>query len=283
MRLLAIRLAMLKMLLQHLIPIAIGPVLLLVPGFGGRAAAQVVIVPIDDVTFEAPALPPPLWRTNVLVMKELALAEVPTFSEKELETPYTLNIKPKKMRAVLSYERVRGEFGRVMSNKGEGIRRESHTLDYDGSAFSVALNMIWEADRFSFGALIPYDRLSLSAFDANRIGTILYSKYDWPLNNTLSLGFQVNGNYVYNQMDSKINGISFEDFHTFGGNISIALKFDQKGEFYRAITTEQSQISTFSFTGSIALSYQFNKDSATREDDENGHVVIHHRTYFFSK
>ena len=81
-----------KRLFQRLVPIALGLVLflILVPGFEDHAAAQIVIVPIDDVTFEAPALTPPLWRTNLLIMKELVLAEVPTFSEKELETPIYL-------------------------------------------------------------------------------------------------------------------------------------------------------------------------------------------------
>lgn len=260
-----------KMLLQSIV--AVGAVLILMLILGGRADAQVVIVPIDDVTFESPALPPPLWHTNFLVMKELVLAEVPTFSEKELETPYTLNIKPREIRAVLSYERVRGDFGRVTSNEGEGRLRESHTLDYDGSGVSVALKLLWEADRFSFGALIPYHRLSPDAFGANRLGTILFGKYDWPLNDRLTLGFSVNGNYIYNKANSNIDNVAFEDFHTLGGNVSIALQFDQKGEFYRAITTEQSGISTISFTGSIALSYQFNNDSATREDDEDGRVV----------
>jgi hypothetical protein len=249
--------------------IAIGSVLLLslAPMFGDRAAAQIF------VTFDSPALPPPLWRTNVLVMKELALAEVQTFSEKELETPYTLNIKPRMTRVALSYERVRGNFGGATSDEGPNMPRGQRILDYDGSSFSAALKLLWEADRFSFGALIPYDRLSLDAFDANRIGTILFSKYDLPLNDTFTLGFSVNGNYIYNQIDSNIDNITFKNFHTLGGNISIALKFDQKGEFYQAITTEQLKISTFSFTGSIALSYQFNKDDATREDDENGRVV----------
>jgi len=273
MRLLAIHLAMKRVLLQGIIAIGTLLILSLAPMFGERAAAQVVIVPIDDVTFDSPALPPPLWRTNVLVMKELALAEVQTFSEKELETPYTLNIKPKIMRAVLSYERIDGDFGQATSNEGPNVPRERRTLDYDGSSFLGTLKLLWEADRFSFGALIPYDRLSLDAFDANRIGTILFSKYDLPLNDTFMLGFSINGNYIYNKIDSNIANITFEDFNTLGGNISISLKFDQKGEFYRAITTEQLKISTFSFTGSIALSYQFNQDDATREDDENGRVV----------
>ena len=273
MRLLAIHLLIRRVIHQGIIAIGSVLVLSLVPMFGDRAAAQIVIVPIDDVTFDSPALPPPLWRTNVLVMKELALAEVQTFSEKELETPYTLNIKPKIMRVVLSYERIDGDFGQATSNEGPNVPREPHPLDYDGSSFSGALKLIWEADRFSFGALIPYDRLSLDAFDANRIGTVLFSKYDLPLNDTFILGFSVNGNYIYNQISSNINNITFKNFNTLGGNISIALKFDQKGEFYRAITTEQLKISTFSFTSSIALSYQFNKDDATREDDENGRVV----------
>jgi hypothetical protein len=255
--------------------IAVGALLILslLSMSGGRAAAQTVIVPIDEVTFDSPALPPPLWRTNVLVMKELALAEVRTFSEKELETSYTLNIKPRMTGMVLSYERVEGNFGRATSNEGESMRRGSRTLDYDGSGFSVALKMIWEAERFSFGALIPYDRLSLDAFDASRIGTILFSKYDLPLNDTFTLGFNINGNYVYNKIKSNINNITFENFHTLGGNMSIALKFDPKGEFYQAITAEKLNISTLSFTGSIALSYQFNKDNATREDSEEGRVV----------
>ncbi len=265
MRLLAIRLAVQKMLLQG--SIAIGWVIMLglMPIVGGRAAAQIVIVPIDDVTFDAPALPPPLWRTNSLVMKELALAEVPTFSEKELETPYTLNIKPRTVRAVLSYERVDGDFGGATSNEGENMLRIRRTLDYDGSGFSVALKLSWESDRFSFGALIPYHRLSLDAFDASRIGVILFGQYDWPLNDRLTLGVSVNGNYIYNKINSNIDNVTFENFHALGGNVSIALKFDQK--------TEQSRISTISFTGSVALSYQFNDDSATREDDENGRVV----------
>jgi len=273
MRLLAIHLVIRSMIHQGIIAIGAMMLLSLTPMFGERAAAQVVIVPIDDVTFDSPALPPPLWRTNVLVMKELALAEVQTFSEKELETPYTLNIKPRTTRVALSYERVRGNFGSATSDEGPNMPRGRHTLDYDGSSLSVALKLIWEADRFSFGVLIPYDRLSLDAFDANRIGTILFSKYDIPLNDMFTLGFNVNGIYIYNKIDSNIDNIVFKDFHTLGGNISITLSFDQKGEFYRAITTEQLKISTLSFIGSIVLSYQLNKDDATREDDENGRVV----------
>ncbi|MEE8303408.1 MAG: hypothetical protein V3S24_13345 [Candidatus Tectomicrobia bacterium] len=262
MRLLAIH----KMLFQGSIAIGSVIILALMPIVGDHAASQIV-------TFESPALPPPLWHTNLLVMQELVLAKVPTFSEKELETPYTLNIKPRIVRAGLSYERVKGDFGRATSNEGELALRQSRPLEYDGSGSSADFKLIWDADRFSFGALIPYHRLRLDAFDANRIGTILFGTYDWPLHDALMLGFSVNGNYVYNQIDSNIDNITFEDFHTLGGNVSIALKFDQKGEFYRAITTEQSRISTFSFTGSVALSYQFNDDNATREDDDNGRVV----------
>ncbi|MDH3605179.1 MAG: hypothetical protein OEU26_36750, partial [Candidatus Tectomicrobia bacterium] len=214
MRLLAIHLVIKRVLLQGIIAIGALLILSLAPMFGDRAAAQIVIVPIGDVTFDSPALPPPLWRTNVLVMKELALAEVQTFSEKELETPYTLNIKPRMTRVALRYERVQGNFGGATSNEGPNMPRGRRTLGYDGSGFSGTLKLIWEDDRFSFGALIPYDRLSLDAFEANRIGTILFSKYDLPLNDTFTLGFSVNGNYIYNQINSNIDNITFKNFHT---------------------------------------------------------------------
>src|SRR5688572_13833693 len=130
MRLLTIHLTIRSVIRQGIIAVGASLILCLLPMSGDRAAAQIVILPIDEVTFDSPALPPPLWRTNVLVMKELALAEVRTFSEKELEIPYTLNIKPKMTEMVLSYERVKGNFGRATSNEGEGMLRGSRTLDY---------------------------------------------------------------------------------------------------------------------------------------------------------
>ena len=273
MRLLAGRLAIQKKRLQSINVIWLVIMLSLMFGIGNRAAAQTIIVPIDDVTFESPALPPPLWRTNVLVMKELALAEALTFSEKELEMPYTLNSKPIKIRAMLSYERVRGDFGRATSNDGQDMIRGDHPLDYDGNSVSTTLKLVWKGSRFSFGAMIPYDHLHLDAFDANRIGTILFGKYDWLLNDRLTIDFIANGNYIYNQIDSNIDNIEFKDFNTFGGNVGISLKYDQKGEFYRAITTEKTKLSKLSFTGSVSLIYQLNKDDAKREDNEEGHVV----------
>ena len=76
-------------------------IVLLMPWPQGQADAQIIIVPIDEVKFEAPALPPPLWRTNVLVMKELALPTMQTFSEKATAAAPKFSLLPSTVRTVL--------------------------------------------------------------------------------------------------------------------------------------------------------------------------------------
>jgi hypothetical protein len=240
--------------------------------FVGHTAPVTVIIPIEEVEFEAPALPPPLWRTNFLVMKELALMQVETFKEKEAEAAQQLQRMPRISSVVLNYERVDGHFGRVTSSAGELQPRISRDIEYDGNIVSASFKLVWDMDKFSFGGLIPYDNLNLDSFDADRIGAIIFGEYELSLNEVLTMGFALNGIYVYNGINSNINNITFKDFHTFGTNISVSLTMDTK-DIYRGISVTKPEFSLVSFAGSIAFSYQFSTDNVDRMGVENERVV----------
>jgi len=230
----------------------------------GQADAQIIIVPIEEVKFEAPALPPPLWRTNLLVMKELALPAMQTFSEKATTAAPKFSLMPSTVRTVLSYEHVSGDFGRTTSNEGEGQQRKEHEIEFDGDVVSIYSKIAWNTHRISVGTMIFYDSLGLDSFDMHRVGIMFFGKHQWPISQSLDIGLTANGNYARNIMDSRIDNVDFQDFNTFGGNISISLEFDTQ-EIYRAIAISEPKISRLYFAGGLSLSYQFQKDDVERE------------------
>lgn len=231
-----------------------------------------VLLPLGEVKFESPALLPPLWHTTIIVMKELALTKVKTFQEKETYTIPPLRYTPRVTTFSLGYEHIEGSIGRLTSDDGERRERPGHDVEYDGYAIITYTKALWERGNLSFGAILPYDYMNLDSFDLHRIGILLFGIYKIRLTKFLSTKYIINNNYIYNQISSNISKVEFNNFNTLGGNISIALEIDTK-DVLRGLTVKKSDYSLVRFTGSIAFSYQFNKDDADRKGVEGRNVV----------
>jgi hypothetical protein len=195
-----------------------------------------------------------------------------TFSEKAMTVAPKFSLLPSTVRTVFSYERVSGDFGRTTSNEGERQPRAEHQIDFDGDVISIHSKIAWNIQQHAFGAMLFYDNLGLDSFDMKLVGTILFGKYEQPISQNLDIGLTANGNYARNIMDSRIENINYQDFNTFGGNISISLEFDTR-EIDRVISISEPRISRLYFAGGLSLSYQFQKDDVERESFRNGDVV----------
>lgn len=257
------------------VPACIGCVLvsLLCFVFPLRAFGQVaVVVPLAEAEFESPALPPPVWLTNDLVMHHLVLLTVHTLQEKQLDTMFLPASLHRRVTLITSYDWIDGTFGEITLQDNVFGNSVIEDFAYDGNAIAVALKLDWQFAPWSIGVIIPYQHLDLDSFDADRIGAIGFARYNLHLTNQIFLRFVLNGTYMFNEIDSHISSRSFDDFNSIGANVSVALGFDTK-ELQQAVTIRGNWISTLAFIGSIAASYQVNKDDAERESIHNAKVV----------
>ncbi|MEY3882164.1 MAG: hypothetical protein RIQ94_2960 [Pseudomonadota bacterium] len=106
-------------------------------------------------------------------------------------------------------------------------------------------------EKFSFGAVIPYDYLSFNTFQAHRTGVIIYAKNTLKLPSSFELSTAINGNAMYTASQDRVTN-RVTQLGTFGGGFSTRLKFDNNDS---------------NFVPSVAFSYQYNQDSTNIQDN----------------
>ncbi|MFI3189498.1 hypothetical protein BCS42_13105 [Crenothrix sp. D3] len=106
-------------------------------------------------------------------------------------------------------------------------------------------------EKFSFGAVIPYDYLSFNTFQAHRTGVIIYAKNTLKLPSSFELSTAINGNAMYTASQDRVTN-RVTQLGTFGGGFSTRLKFDNNNS---------------NFVPSVAFSYQYNQDSTNIQDN----------------
>lgn len=106
-------------------------------------------------------------------------------------------------------------------------------------------------EKFSLGAVIPYDYLSFNTFQAHRTGVIMYAKNTLKLPSSFELSTAINGNVMYTASQDRVTN-RVTQLGTFGGGFSTRLKSDNNDS---------------NFVPSVAFSYQYNQDSTNIKDN----------------
>jgi len=162
--------------------------------------------------------------TSTLVFQELILPGAKTEREKIAEAAVPkLRFPPSTLGAFFRYEDVHFD-----------------NPSTDGNMFSTTLKLAWETGKFSFGLLLPYDRLDFQGLDANRLGAIAFGQYALPVSDMLAVKLTLNSNYIH----TFIGNSNLSDVNTYGVGTGVALTLDTK----RVLT------------GGAAVSVQYNAD-----------------------
>jgi hypothetical protein len=172
------------------------------------------------------------------VFNQVILPRVETKREQETkqeELAQRLPVRPRTFGGTFRYEHV------DFDNAAGGL---------DGNIYATNFQMAWDIENFSLGFLIPYEYLDLESFNVHQTGAILYGQYNLRLNPNYSIGFTVNGNYIYSAVNQNIS-----DVNILGGGLGVSLTFDK--DF---------------FVIGGAVSYQYNGDDTDSPNDHQ-HLI----------
>jgi hypothetical protein len=198
-----------------------------VEGFGGSGGGDLAASTLSAA-----------GTTSLTIFNQVVLPRMESRTERETrqdELAQRVPQRPRTFGGSLRYERV--EF-----------QREASGLD--GNIYATNLHMAWDIEGFAIGVLVPYEFLDLRQFDAHLVGVIPYGQYYVAFNSIYTLGFTVNGNYMYTAINN-----DFKDVNTYGGGLGVSLTMNQ--ELYIL---------------SGAFSYQYNQDDSDRENDHQ-HLI----------
>jgi hypothetical protein len=198
-----------------------------VEAFGGSGSGDVAISTISAAGV-----------TSFTIFSQVVLPRVESVAERESKQDELAQRLPQRPRT----------FGGTF--RYEHVDFESGASGLDGNIYATNLQMAWDIENFSVGFLIPYEFLDLRSFDANQIGTILYTQYNIQFHLIYTLGLTANSNYIHTSINN-----NFPDFNTLGGGVGLSLTIDK--ELYVV---------------SGAFSYQFNKDDSDSENDHQ-HLI----------
>jgi len=138
-----------------------------------------VILPVNMLNYDAPALPPILWPTSQTVTRDLALLPIKTLVEKN----NTQKSLPYRFEVTGAYKNTGGDFG--LLNTGDNSRK----INYNGNVYSSQIHFPVQRDDLFFGVIGAYERLDLSAFEQQRYGIMPYGRWRLPLTPLMSINF----------------------------------------------------------------------------------------------
>lgn len=124
--------------------------------------------------------------------------------------------------------------------------------DGDGDIYGTNLGFDWTMDNVTVGMMVPYDYLALDFANGNRVGTVLYGRYDYQLTDTLTLGGSANFNYMYTDMNTAFGD---DSINMYGGGAGLSLTYDAD-----------------TFVPTLGFAYQYSKDDSDLDDDEQ-HLI----------
>jgi hypothetical protein len=176
--------------------------------------------------------------TSFTIFNQVVLPRIETETERETKQEEVARRLPRRPRT----------FGGMF--RYENVDFDEAASGLDGNIYATSLQMAWDIENFSVGFLIPYEFLDLRRFNANLVGTIPYGQYNLRLNPVYTMGFTVNGNYIYTAIDNNFNDVS-----TYGGGMGLSLTMDRD---------------VFAVSG--AFLYQYNKDDSNSENDHQ-HLI----------
>ncbi len=174
-------------------------------------------------------------RTTDLFFQNIMLSKVNTKNEKAEEAEG--RIRAMDFGPVLRYEYV------DFKNIG------------DGDITGTNLGFNWTYNNISAGVMIPYDYMTYD-FDmtGNRIGTVLYGKYEYNLTNRLIISGSANFNYMHTDLNTRVK-MDDHNINLFGGGAGIAATLDLDA-----------------FVPSFAFAYQYSDDDTDYVNDHQ-HLV----------
>jgi hypothetical protein len=158
------------------------------------------------------------------------LTRPPEGESSGVEGPYPQ--RPRVLSGQISYERVHLDMVSIP--------------DIEGNIFSTQAQLLWDVQDYSFGALMPFDIMSLDDVDVQRFGLIGFGQYRFLVTTRTLLTSTVNANYSYAAIDAP----NQSGLNIFGGGLSVALRVDQDR-----------------FVGGGAMSYQFHIDDSQGDND----------------
>ncbi len=132
-------------------------------------------------------------------------------------------------------------------------------VDFDdigeGDITGTNLGFNWTYNNISVGVMIPYDYMTYD-FDmtGNRIGTVLYGKYEYNLTNRIILSGSANFNYMHTDLNTRVM-LDDHNINLFGGGVGIAATLDLDA-----------------FAPSFAFAYQYSDDDSDCVNDHQ-HLV----------
>ena len=119
----------------------------------------------------------------------------------------------------------------------------------DGNIYGLNLGYATDIDDYTFGVMVPYDRMNFDSFDADRIGAILFGQYHRSISDDLNMSVTTNLNYMYTayEYDSGTD----DEVNTVGIGLSTSLNYIQEN---------------YELGGGV--SWQYNQDDVDVADDE---------------
>jgi hypothetical protein len=174
------------------------------------------------------------------VFNQVILPKAESRSEQEAkreEVARRLPTRPRTFGGTFRYEHV------DFDNEASGLGGDIYTTNFQ---------MAWDIENFSLGFLIPYEYLDLKSFNVHQTGAILYGQYNLHLSPIYTVGFTVNGNYIYSAIDHNLDNVN-----TFGGGLGVSLTYDKD---------------VFVLGG--AVSYQYNSDDTDSPNDHQHLIKI---------
>lgn len=171
----------------------------------------------------------PSQVTSRLVFENLVMPSVKTATELRMESQKKANGEVRTFGAML-----RGEF--LKSN------------DSSGTVYGLNLGLAYDKDKYTFGVMIPYDRLNIGELEGNRAGLVAFGQYHLQPMSNWEVSLTGNMNYLFTQLNS-IGGSS-DNLHTYGGGFSTSLRYMK----------EQYEIGS-------GISYQYNRSDNVSTDN----------------
>jgi hypothetical protein len=174
----------------------------------------------------------PSQVTSRLVFDNLVLPSVKTATELRLENEQKAKGGVRTFGAVL-----RGEF--VKAN------------DNNGAIYGFNLGLAYDRDKYTFGVMVPYDRIDIGSLEGNRAGMIAFGQYHLTPLKDWEVSLSGNINYMFTQLD--YGSGSDDNLHTYGAGASAALRYMK----------ERYELGS-------GVSYQYNRsDNITTDNDQH--------------
>lgn len=121
----------------------------------------------------------------------------------------------------------------------------------DGDLSGMTAGFDWAFNNTTVGILVPYDYMDYNFITGNRIGSIIYGRYDYHVSNQLTVGASTNFNYMHTYLNSD----NMDDVNLYGGGLGVTATYDAG-----------------TFVPSVAFAYQYSEDDTDMNDDHQ-HLI----------